>query len=107
MLWSSLPRACAVADAAGGGQGLLGKGLDPPYLANERFNAMLINRKDIKVHQSPVDLMMREIGDRYSLIVFPEGDEARGGDRRIQERAVLSVPRSVRTWNWCRCISTT
>lgn len=37
------------------------------------FNAILIDRKQIKVHQSPVDVMMREIGDIYSLIVFPEG----------------------------------
>ena len=39
----------------------------------QHFNALLIDRRKIKVHQSPVDLMIREIGDRYSLIVFPEG----------------------------------
>ena len=38
-----------------------------------QFNALLIDRTEIKVHQSPVDLMLREIGDTYSLIVFPEG----------------------------------
>lgn len=43
------------------------------------FNAMLIDRKEIKVHQSPVDLMIREIGDIYSLIVFPEGGRADDG----------------------------
>jgi 1-acyl-sn-glycerol-3-phosphate acyltransferase len=37
------------------------------------FNALLIDRKEIKVHQSPVDLMLREIGDTHSLILFPEG----------------------------------
>jgi 1-acyl-sn-glycerol-3-phosphate acyltransferase len=37
------------------------------------FNALLIDRNNIKVHQSPVDLMIREIGNYYSLIVFPEG----------------------------------
>ena len=42
------------------------------YMART-FNALLIDRKEIKVHQSPVDLMLREIGDRHSLIVFPEG----------------------------------
>lgn len=42
------------------------------YLASS-FNALLIDRKKIKVHQSPVDLMIREIGDVNSLIVFPEG----------------------------------
>jgi 1-acyl-sn-glycerol-3-phosphate acyltransferase len=44
------------------------------------FNAMLIDRKKIKVHQSPVDLMIREIGDIYSLIVFPEGSRAEDGE---------------------------
>lgn len=43
-----------------------------PYLAAS-FNALLIDRKKIKVHQSPVDMMLREIGDKQSLIVFPEG----------------------------------
>lgn len=43
------------------------------------FNALLIDRKEIKVHQSPVDLMIREMGDVYSLIVFPEGGRAEDG----------------------------
>jgi len=42
------------------------------------FNAMLIDRKEIKVHQSPVDLMLREIGDTHSLILFPEGGRTHG-----------------------------
>ena len=39
----------------------------------EVYNAMLIDRKEIKVHQSPIDLMLREIGNTHSLILFPEG----------------------------------
>jgi 1-acyl-sn-glycerol-3-phosphate acyltransferase len=42
------------------------------YLAAS-FNALLIDRTEIKVHQSPVDVMLRAIGDTHSLIVFPEG----------------------------------
>ena len=42
------------------------------YMA-DCFNALLIDRKKIKVHNSPIDMMIREIGDTYSLIVFPEG----------------------------------
>ncbi len=42
------------------------------------FNAMLIDRKEIKVHQSPIDLMLREIGDTHSLIIFPEGGRSTG-----------------------------
>ncbi|HIQ22298.1 MAG TPA: 1-acyl-sn-glycerol-3-phosphate acyltransferase [Planctomycetes bacterium] len=48
------------------------------YLANKVFNALLIDRKRIKVHQSPVDLMLREIGHTHSLIVFPEGSRNPG-----------------------------
>jgi 1-acyl-sn-glycerol-3-phosphate acyltransferase len=47
------------------------------------FNALLIDRTRIKVHQSPVDIMIREIGDKYSLIVFPEG--GRSADGQIGE----------------------
>jgi len=48
------------------------------YLATKVFNALLIERTEIKVHQSPVDLMIREIGQRWSLIVFPEGGRSPG-----------------------------
>jgi 1-acyl-sn-glycerol-3-phosphate acyltransferase len=41
---------------------------------------MLIDRKEIKVHQSPVDMMLREMGDVFSLIVFPEGSRAEDGN---------------------------
>ena len=44
------------------------------------FNALLIDRTEIKVHQSPVDVMLREIGDTHSLIVFPEGGRSTGDD---------------------------
>ena len=44
------------------------------------FNALLIDRTAIKVHNSPVDLMIREAGDRYSLIVFPEGGRNTTGE---------------------------
>ncbi len=48
------------------------------YLARRVFNALLIDRTEIKVHQSPVDLMIRAIGHKFSLIVFPEGGRSSG-----------------------------
>lgn len=42
------------------------------------FNALLIDRKEIKVHKSPIDIMIRQMGDIYSLIVFPEGSRSAG-----------------------------
>jgi len=50
------------------------------YMATQLFNALLIDRTEIKVHQSPVDVMLHEIGDRYSLIVFPEGGRGSGNE---------------------------
>ncbi|MBX3433983.1 MAG: 1-acyl-sn-glycerol-3-phosphate acyltransferase [Pirellulales bacterium] len=44
------------------------------------FNALLIDRTEIKVHQSPVDLMLREIGRTHSLILFPEGGRGEGDE---------------------------
>lgn len=42
------------------------------------FNALLIDRKEITVHKSPIDIMIRQMGDLYSLIVFPEGSRSAG-----------------------------
>ncbi len=50
------------------------------YMAENVFNALLIDRTEIKVHQSPVDMMLREIGHLNSLIVFPEGGRSSGED---------------------------
>jgi len=47
------------------------------YLA-KTFNAMLIDRTEIKVHQSPVDLMLREVGRTHSILMFPEGGRSTG-----------------------------
>ncbi len=72
IIWSSLPpyvrsltRPVAAKDYWNGG-------VIRRYIASQ-FKALLIDRTEIKVHQSPIDLMIREIGDTYSLIVFPEG----------------------------------
>ena len=37
------------------------------------FNMLLIDRKEFKVHRSPVDLMIQKVGNTDSLIIFPEG----------------------------------
>ena len=44
------------------------------------FNALLIDRKEIKVHNSPVDYLLREVGDKHSMIVFPEGGRNTTGE---------------------------
>src|SRR6056297_3592775 len=48
------------------------------------FNALLIDRKEIKVHKSPIDIMLQQMGDIYSLIIFPEGSRASADDEMGQ-----------------------
>lgn len=47
------------------------------YVA-KTYNALLVDRKEIKVHQSPVDIMLREMGNTHSLLLFPEGGRMSG-----------------------------
>lgn len=79
VLWASLPkrirnltRPVAAVDYWQGGP-------VRRYMASV-FNVLLIDRKKIKVHNSPIDMMIREIGSTNSLIVFPEGSRNPSGD---------------------------
>ena len=82
VLWSTLPNAVRSLTRPVAAKDYWEKGGIRRFMART-FNALLIDRTAIKVHQSPVDLMLREIGERYSLIVFPEGSRNTGSD--IQE----------------------
>lgn len=79
VLWSSLPREVRDLTRPVAAKDYWEKGPVRRYIAS-LFNALLIDRQEVKVHQSPVDMMIREIGSRYSLIVFPEGGRNTGED---------------------------
>lgn len=77
VLWSALPKPLRAVTRPVAAKDYWSKGFLRPHIA-ESFNALLIDRKEIKVHKSPVDIMIRQMGDVYSLIVFPEGSRASG-----------------------------
>ena len=77
VIWSSLPRRIRELTRPVAAKDYWGKGPIRRYIAHN-FNALLIDREEIKVHQSPVDVMINEIGTKYSLIVFPEGGRNTG-----------------------------
>ncbi len=79
VLWACLPAELRLLTRPVAAADYWGKSNFRRFLASS-FNAMLIDRKEIKVHQSPVELMIREIQDIYSLIVFPEGSRAPDGE---------------------------
>ena len=78
VIWSALPQAVRMITRPVAAKDYWMKGPVRRYFANRLFNAILIDREEIKVHQSPVDLMIREIGHTYSLIIFPEGGRSAG-----------------------------
>ncbi|MEL6896298.1 MAG: lysophospholipid acyltransferase family protein [Planctomycetota bacterium] len=79
VLWSALPRNLRTLTRPVAAMDYWSRGWIRPHLARS-FNALLIDRKKVKVHQSPIDMMIKEIGDVYSLIVFPEGTRSSGED---------------------------
>jgi len=80
VIWSSLPQQVRILTRPVAAKDYWTAGPIRRHLARRVFNAILIDRTEIKVHQSPVDLMIREIGNQYSLILFPEGGRSDGRD---------------------------
>ena len=50
------------------------------YLANKIFNAVLIERKKPTAHDNPLTDMLNALGERHSLIIFPEGGRQTGAE---------------------------
>ncbi len=50
------------------------------YMASRIFNAILIERKQPTRHDNPIEDMLRGLGDKGSLILFPEGSRFPGPD---------------------------
>jgi 1-acyl-sn-glycerol-3-phosphate acyltransferase len=78
VLWSALPGNIRAMTRPVAAKDYWDKGIIRRYIATKIFDALLIDRKEVKVHQSPVELMIREIGQTKSLIMFPEGSRNTG-----------------------------
>jgi len=79
VLWSSLPKEVRAVTRPVAARDYWEKNAIRRHIA-KTFHALLIDRDNIKVHQSPVEAMLREMGNAYSLIVFPEGGRNVGED---------------------------
>lgn len=79
VLWSSLPKHLRFNTRPVAAQDYWMGGPVRRYMAKV-FNVILIDRKKIKVHNSPIDMMVREMGNTDSLIVFPEGGRNPSGE---------------------------
>jgi 1-acyl-sn-glycerol-3-phosphate acyltransferase len=50
------------------------------YLATDVFQAVLIERRRVATRENPLAEMLAALGDRHSLILFPEGGRQPGPD---------------------------
>jgi 1-acyl-sn-glycerol-3-phosphate acyltransferase len=73
VIWASLPPAVRALTRPVAARYYWTKGRLRPYLANHVFNAVLIQRKKPTAHDNPLTDMLAALGDRHSLIIFPEG----------------------------------
>ncbi len=53
------------------------------YISRRLFNALLIDRENVGIKNTPVKIMIDEMQDVYSIVMFPEG--GRGGGDKIGE----------------------
>ena len=79
VIWASLPWDLRVLTRPAAARDYWEKGWLRQHIAGA-FNAILIDRQEIKVHASPITQILNEIGDKYSLIIFPEGGRSPDGE---------------------------
>lgn len=72
VLWASLPTDVRRLTRPVAARDYWVKGFVRPYLARV-FNAVLIEREKISVHDNPIDHLIEALGQANSLIIFPEG----------------------------------
>lgn len=81
MIWSALPPRLRRSARPVAGRDYWERGVVRRYLAGRVFRAVLIERgqADKAGAQASIEYMAREMGDQYSLIVFPEGTRSSDG----------------------------
>ena len=79
VVWASLPPDIRGLTRPVAAQDYWEKGPIRRHIAKS-FNALLIDRKIVKVHNNPIDYLLREVGDTHSMIVFPEGHRNTTGE---------------------------
>lgn len=80
VIWAALPPPVRALTRPVAARDYWTKGRLRPYLANHIFHALLIERRKPTVSDNPLKEMLSALGDRHSLILFPEGGRQTGGE---------------------------
>ncbi len=78
VLWSVLPERVRVLTRPVAARDYWTGGWIRPWLARDVFHAVLIERRKPTAHDNPLADMIEAMGERHSLIIFPEGGRNAG-----------------------------
>lgn len=77
LIWAALPPRLRFLTRPVAAKDYWSKGLRS-YLATKVFNAVLVERDRSAPTSNPIEVLLDGLGDRYSLILFPEGTRGDG-----------------------------
>jgi len=80
VIWASLPPDARTLTRPVAARDYWSKSKLRLYIANKVFNALLIERKKPTAHDNPLQDMRNALGDKHSLIIFPEGTRQTGSE---------------------------
>jgi len=78
VIWSSLPPFVREKTRAIAAKDYWDAGPIRRYIARRLFNALLIDRENVNIKNTPIKIMVDEIKDIYSIVMFPEGGRSHG-----------------------------
>lgn len=78
VLWSALPAHLRRVTRPVAAKEYWNKSAVRRYLAIKVYRAILIDREVVTANHNPIDLIAGEMGDIYSVIIFPEGTRGSG-----------------------------
>ena len=79
VIWAALPAAMRGKTRMVAAKDYWNAGPVRRYIAKKVMNAVLIERENVSLKNSPIQVMVTEMQDEYSLILFPEGGRSKDG----------------------------
>lgn len=79
VIWASLPAEIRKGTVPAAAKDYWEKGIIRRFLAKNVFHAILIDRKELKFHESPIEKLLEAVKNGNSLIIFPEGTRSFDG----------------------------
>ena len=80
VLWAALPTSLRRVTRPVAAKDYWDKTAFRRYLAVNIYRAILIDRENISASNNPIDLIAEEMGDTFSVILFPEGTRGEGNE---------------------------